>query len=157
MADITVDYKFGLTDFKKFNELGQFSNNIDAFGNFKLIFDQNKTDEGKYYYTNLSLKTFEYDEDKIKDTNFVEFNELETLQAQETRDIDAVLQKYNESIAENKILNETINALVEKHENNDDKQVIEAMRKQIIDLRIQLGQGTVASDFNNDFPFLPIT
>lgn len=157
MAFILVEYKSGLSDIQKFRESGQFTNNIDNFGNFKLIYDQNKIEDGKYYYTNLQLNTFEYNEEKIKDTNSTEFSELETPQSQETRDIDSILQKYNESIAENKILNETVNTLVEKYENSDDKQVIEAMRKQIVDLRIQLGQGNVVSDFNSEFPFLPIT
>lgn len=157
MSDIIVEYKSGLKSLKNFKEFGQFENNIDDFGNFKLIFNQNKTDDGKYYYTNLQLNTLEYNEEKIKDTNFVDFIELETPQVQETRDIDNILQKYDESIAENKILNETVNALVEKYENSDDKQVIDAMRKQIIDLRIQLGQGTAPTDFNTEFPFLPIT
>lgn len=157
MADIILEYKSGLSSLKKFRELGQFSNNIDDFGNLKLIFDTNKTDDGKFYYTNLELNILQYNEEKIKDTNLVDFIELEVPQAQETRDIDVILQKYDESIAENKILNETVNALVEKYENSDDKQIIEAMRKQIIDLRIQLGQGNVSSDFSNDFPFLPIT
>lgn len=157
MADIIVEYKSALKDLQKFRDSGQFENNIDSFGNFKLIYDQNKTADGKYYFTNLQLNTLEYNEEKIKDTNLVDFIELQTLQTQETRDIDTILQKYDESIAENKILNETVNALVEKYENSDDKQVIDAMKKEIIGLRIQLGQGTSPSDFNGDFPFLPIT
>ena len=60
------------------------------------------------------------------------------------------------SIAENRILNETINQLVEKYETNDDKQVIASMKNEIIKLRIELGQGNVPSDFSDDYPFLPI-
>ena len=44
----------------------------------------------------------------------------------------------------------------EKYENNDDKQVIAAMKSEMIDLRIKLGQGNVPSDFSDDFPFLPL-
>ena len=44
----------------------------------------------------------------------------------------------------------------EKYENNDDKQVISALKTTIISLRIQLGQGSVPSDFSDDFPFLPL-
>jgi hypothetical protein len=157
MADIVVEYTVGLKQLQTFKDLGQFPNNIDSFGNFQLIFNDNKTDEGKFYYTDISLKTLEYNSDKILDTNSTAFNELQSTQQEEAQDITTILQQYNESIAENRILNETVNSLVEKYENNDDKQVISAMKSEIIDLRIKLGQGNVPSDFSDDFPFLPLT
>lgn len=156
MADITSEYTIGLKDLQKFKD-SQFINNIDPFGNFKLIFDKNKVDEGKYFYTNLQLKTFSYNESKIKDTNSTEFIELQTLQTEQKQDLSLVLEKYNEAIAENKILNETVNSLVEKYENVDDKQIIAAMKTEIINLRIKLGQGNVSGDFSDIFPFLPLT
>jgi len=157
MADIVVEYTVGLKQLQTFKDLGQFPNNIDSFGNFQLIFNDNKTDDGKFYYTDISLKTLEYNSDKILDTNPTGFSELQSTQQEEAQDITTILQQYNESIAENRILNETVNSLVEKYENNDDKQVISAMKSEIIDLRIKLGQGNVPSDFSDDFPFLPLT
>jgi len=157
MAEIVVEYTVGLKQLQTFKDLGQFPNNIDSFGNFQLIFNDNKTTDGKFYYTDISLKTIEYNSDKILDTNSDGFNELQSTQQEETQDITTVLQQYNEAIAENRILNETVNSLVEKYENNDDKQVISAMKSEIIDLRIKLGQGNVPSDFSDDFPFLPLT
>ena len=91
------------------------------------------------------------------DTNTSDFTELQTAEAVDTRNINAVIEQYNNAIAENRILNETINDLVTKYENNDDKQVIAAMKTEIINLRIQLGQGNVPSDFGDDYPFLPLT
>lgn len=157
MADIKLEYKLSNKDLQKFKDSGEFSNNLDEFGNFKLIFDQNKTDDGKYYYTKLDLKTIEYNESKISDTNNINFTELEELETQQNQDLDEILKKYNQSLEENRILNETVNVLVEKYENSSDKQVIEAMRRQIIDLRIQLGQGNVQTDFSINFPYLPLT
>lgn len=156
MAEIVVEYTVGLKQLQTFKDLGRFPNNIDSFGNFQLIFNDNKTTDGKFYYTDISLKTLEYNSDKILDTNSDEFNELQSIKQEETRDINTVLQQYNEAIAENRILNETVNSLVEKYENNDDKQVISAMKSEIINLRIKLGQGNVPSDFSDDFPFLPL-
>jgi len=156
MSDIVAEYNVGLQSLQTFKDTGVFSNNIDAFGNFQLVFNNNKTTDGTYYYSNIDLKTLEYNTDKIVDTNSIEFNELQTLETAPTQDIAVVLQKYNEQLAENRILNETVNDLVEKYENNDDKQVIAAMKTEIIDLRISLGQGTVPSDFSDDFPFLPL-
>ena len=156
MSDIVAEYKVGLQSLQTFKDTGVFSNNIDAFGNFQLVFNNNKTTDGTYYYSNIDLKTLEYDNNKIVDTNSTQFNELQTLETVPTQDIAVVLQKYNEQLAENRILNETVNSLVEKYENNDDKQVIAAMKTEIIDLRISLGQGKVPSDFSDDFPFLPL-
>jgi hypothetical protein len=156
MADIVVEYTVGLKQLQQFKDLGQFSNNIDSFGNFQLIYNQSKVDDGKYYYTDLTLKTIEYNPDKILDTNSTSFNELQTVEQENAQDMATLLQQYNESIAENRILNETVNSLVEKYENNDDKQVISAMKTEIINLRIRLGQGSVPSDFSDDFPFLPL-
>lgn len=156
MSDIVAEYNVGLQSLQTFKDTGVFSNNIDAFGNFQLVFNNNKTTDGTYYYSNIDLKTLEYNTDKIVDTNSTQFNELQTLETVPTQDIAVVLQKYNEQLAENRILNETVNSLVEKYENNDDKQVIAAMKTEIIDLRISLGQGKVPSDFSDDFPFLPL-
>jgi len=156
MAEIVVEYTVGLKQLQTFKDLGRFPNNIDSFGNFQLIFNDNKTADGKFYYTDISLKTLEYNSAKILDTNSDEFNELQSIKQEEARDINTVLQQYNEAIAENRILNETVNSLVEKYENNDDKQVISAMKSEIINLRIKLGQGNVPSDFSDDFPFLPL-
>jgi hypothetical protein len=157
MADIVVEYGVGLSDLQTFRDTGVFSNNIDPFGNFQLIFNNDKTSDGKYYYSNILLKTLEYNTNKILDTNSVEFSELQNPQQQQTQDMATLLQQYNVQLAENRILNETVNNLVEKYENNDDKQVIAAMKTEIINLRISLGQGNVPSDFSDDFPFLPLT
>ena len=102
------------------------------------------------------MKTFIYNDQKIIDANTVDFTELQTVQIEEKRNINEVLNQYNNLIEENRILNQTVNALVEKYENNDDKQVISALKTTIISLRIQLGQGSVPSDFSDDFPFLPL-
>lgn len=157
MADIVVAYTVGLKDLQTFRDTGVFSNNFDSFGNLQLAFNRQDPSNGKYYYSNTLLKTLEYNIDKILDTNSTEFSELQSIAQQQTQDVAVLLQKYNEQLAENRILNETVNALVEKYENSDDKQVIAAMKNQIINLRIQLGQGNVPSDFSDAFPFPPLT
>jgi hypothetical protein len=90
------------------------------------------------------------------DSNSIEFAELQTLQVEEKRDTLELLNQYNNLLEENRLLNQTVNSLIEKYENNDDKQVINALKDTIINLRIQLGQGNVPSDFGDDFPFLPL-
>jgi hypothetical protein len=160
MANIMVEYKVGFEELRMFKETGNFKNNFDSFGNLQLVFN-NKTpsgdSDGTYYYSNISLKTLDYDSDKIEDTTSVQFNELQSTKQEQAQNIAVILQRYNEQLAENRILNETVNALIEKYENNDDKQVIAAMKNEIIDLRIKLDQGNVPSDFDDSFPFLPLT
>ena len=156
MANIPLNYDVAVDEIAKFKSFGQFYNNLDSFGNYQLVFSDLQSTSGSLNYVKIPLKTFEYNEEKILDSNSTEFNELQTLQKEEKRNIDEVLTQYNNLLEENRILNQTVNSLIEKYENNDDKQVIAALKTTIINLRIDLNQGNVPSDFSDDFPFLPL-
>ena len=156
MPNIPLNYDVDAEGVNKFKITGEFNNNLDEFGNYQLVYTVAQSMVAELNYVKVPLKTFDYNNNKILDSNTTEFNELQTLQAQEKRDVNEILQQYNNLLAENRILNETVNTLVEKYENNDDKQVISAMKSEIINLRIRLGQGKVPSDFSDDFPFLPL-
>lgn len=156
MPELYVNYNIDLESVQDFRDFGTFNNNIDDFGNFRLIFSTEFDDSGPKHYVKVPLKTITYNEDKIKDTTDISFSELQTVESKADENINDVLNEYNKVLSENKILNETVNALVEKYEDNDDKIVISAMKDEIINLRIKLGQGNVTSDFEDDFPFLPI-
>lgn len=156
MANIPLIYNVSLSDVQKFKGMGTFDNNLDNFGNIQLVYNVSQSFEGKYNYVKIPLKSFIYNTQKIIDTNNVEFVELQTDQIEEKRNLNDVITEYNNLIEENNILNETVNSLIEKYEDNDDKQMLSAMRDEIINLRIQLGQGTTTTDFTSEFPFLPI-
>jgi len=156
MANIPLIYNVSLVDVQKFKDLGTFDNNFDNFGNAQLVYNVSQSYDGKFNYVKIPLKNFEYNSSKIKDTNTVEFTELSTPVIEEKRNLTEVITQYNNLLQENRILNETVNSLVEKYENNDDKQVIAAMKNEIVNLRIKLGQGNVPSDFSDDFPYLPL-
>lgn len=156
MANIPLIYDVSLSDVQKFKELGTFTNNFDNFGNVQLVYNVSQSYDGKFNYVKIPLKNFEYNNTKILDVNNVQFTELTTNVREEKRNLQDVLNQYNNLLAENRILNETVNSLVEKYEQNDDKQVISAMKTEIINLRIKLGQGNVPSDFSDNFPFLPL-
>jgi hypothetical protein len=147
MANIPLNYDVAVDEVSTFKTFGTFSNNTDSFGNLQLVYSVAQSVNANVNYVKVPLKTFVYNENKIVDSNTSDFTELQTPETQ---------QKYNELLAENRILNQTVNGLVEKYENNDDKQVIDAQKNTIIALRIQLGQGNVPSDFSDDFPFLPL-
>jgi len=156
MANIPLIYDVSLSDVQKFKDLGIFDNNFDNFGNVQLVFNVSQSYDGKYNYVKIPIKNFEYNDLKIRDTNTVEFSELSSPIIEEKRNLTDVIVQYNNLIEENRILNQTVNELIEKYENNDDKQVIAAMKSEIVNLRIKLRQGNVSSDFSDDFPFLPL-
>jgi hypothetical protein len=156
MADIQLNYDVATDEVSSFKNFGTFTNNLDSFGNFQLVFSVVQSVNGNVNYVKVPLKTFLYNENKILDANTADFTELQTVQQEEKRNVDEVLNQYNNLLEENRILNQTVNELVEKYENNDDKQVIAEQKRTIIGLRIQLGQGSVPSDFSDDFPFLPL-
>ena len=156
MADIPLNYDVATDEVYEFNNTGKFVNNVDDYGNLQLVFSVAQSTNGNVNYVKVPLKTLVYNDDKILDANNLEFTELQTSQKEENRNVNEVITQYNTLLEENRILNETVNSLVEKYENSDDKQVISALKNTIIDLRIQLGQGNVPSDFGDDFPFLPI-
>lgn len=158
MANIPLNYDVAVDEVSTFKDFGTFTNNIDSFGNVQLVYLVAQSVNANVNYVKVPLKTFVYNQDKIIDanTNTIEFTELNTLEAEQKRDTNEILQQYNTLLEENRILNQTVNELVEKYENNDDKSVIDALKNTIIDLRIQLGQGNVPSDFSDDFPFLPL-
>ena len=156
MADIQLNYDVATDEVSSFKNFGTFTNNLDSFGNFQLVFSVVQSVNGNVNYVKVPLKTFLYNENKILDANTADFTELQTVQQEEKRNVDEVLNQYNNLLEENRILNQTVNELVEKYENNDDKQVIAEQKRTILGLRIQLGQGSVPSDFSDDFPFLPL-
>lgn len=156
MTDIPLIYDVSLADVQKFKDFGTFSNNFDQYGNDQMVYSVSQSFDGKYNYVSVPLLDLQYNENSIIDTNTVEFTELQTPQTKQTQDVNQILTQYNNLLEENRLLNQTVNDLVVKYENNDDKQVIAALKTTIINLRIQLGQGNVPSDFSDSFPFLPI-
>lgn len=156
MANIPLNYDVSTDQVSEFKTFGTFTNNVDSFGNLQLVFSVAQSVEANVNYVKVPLKTFEYNQNKIIDANTVDFIELNTTEVEQKQNTTELLKQYNTLLEENRILNQTVNDLVEKYENNDDKSVINALKNTIIDLRIKLGQGNVPSDFSDDFPFLPL-
>lgn len=155
MADIQETYDIDPKTVQTFKDFGKFENNIDEFGNFQIIKTLSGDVSGNLCYAMLTLKTFSYDESQILDNEKLEFVEFETTSRQEEQNVQNMVEQYNSLITENRVLNDTINSLIEKYENNDNETVIKSMKEKIVDLRIQLGQGQSINDFDEDFPFLP--
>lgn len=155
MANIYETYDVDLKVVQQFKDFGTFKNNIDSAGNLQILNSSVENISGSVAYAMFSLKSLNYDESQIIDAESIHFTEFTTSEKQVEQNIQNILEKYDSVIAENKLLNDTINSLTERYDNTEDKTVIESMKQQIIELRIQLGQGNVESDFDSDFPFLP--
>jgi hypothetical protein len=156
MSDIPITYNIGLPEVQTFKDFGIFENNIDDFGNAQLIYLDSQDDSAKTHYLNFTLKVLSYDEVKIRDNNDVEFTELQSESKTEQIDVEELMMKYTSVLEENKVLNSKVNSLIEQYDATDDKVVIESMQHEIVNLRIQLGQGKMISDFDSSFPFLPL-
>jgi signal recognition particle GTPase len=157
MANITVKNDSNPKIIQTFKDFGTFENNIDEFGNVNLNYVTSPENDAQHQYVKLTLRTFQYNESKIKDTSDTSFSELTTVETETAQDIEEILTQYNITLAENKNLNEIINRLIDKYENNNDKSIINAMKNEMINLRIQMKQGNHPSDFQDEFPFLPIS
>ena len=153
MDNININYNITPEDVNYYKSTGEFNNNIDG-NNIKLIYkDQNKM-ESKLYYTKIPLKYYTLDTSKLEESNQIDFMEMKPDNNQPEENKSDIINEYNKLLSENKQLNDTINTLVSKYENNDDESMLEAMKYQIIELRIQLGQGKTVDDFSDEFPYL---
>lgn len=153
MDIINVNYNNAIDDVNYYKSTGIFENNVDN-NNVKLIFNDQNKPEGELYYNNIPLKYYKLDTSKLEESNNIDFMEMETSEEDTSEDNSKIIEEYNNLLIENKQLNDTINSLVSKYENNDDDSMMEAMKYQIIDLRIQLGQGKTVEDFSDEFPYL---
>ena len=95
MSDIQLNYDIAIDEVSSFKNFGNFTNNVDSFGNYQLVFSPAQSVNGNANYVKVPLKTFIYNEQKIIDANTVDFTELQTVQIEEKRNINEVLNQYN--------------------------------------------------------------
>lgn len=156
---IKLNYNDAIPSVTKYKTDGKFENNL-INDNINLIYKptDNSKNKGDLYYTNIPLKIFEYDESKFVSKNKTEFTQFVSIENNDNNSENMVsISDYNTLLDENEELNNTIADLIKKYENNDSEQMILAMKNEIIQLRIQLKQGSSETDFSEDFPYLPIT
>lgn len=147
MADFTIQ----ITNFLK---NGTFDYQFDSEGNVILntspsVFQQN--------YLSLPLKNINYNNGKLLsfyDPTFTEFV------APPTSSIDLtstnVLDQINALTAQNQELQDQLDQVIALNEISDSAANRQAVQSILIALRIQLGQGLTADDFQSTFPYLPI-
>lgn len=147
MADFTIQ----ITQFLK---NGTFDYQFDSAGNVILntspsAFQQN--------FLSLPLKNVNYNNSKLLsfyDPTFTEFVAPPTSSADLSS--TSVLDQINTLTAQNQELHDQLDQVIALNELSDSAANIQAVQSIIISLRIQLGQGQTADDFQTTFPYLPV-
>lgn len=130
---------------------GQFTNNIDEFGNVNLYISSSNANE---QYVVFNLINFNYKKDEIENLYDVNFQELQTeTEVQKQTFNQSFLTEYNKVLSENQDLKEKLNQLVDEVQSDPSKSQLSASRDLIVELRIKLKQGNKSSDFSEEFPF----
>jgi len=110
------------------------------------------------FYISIPLANINYNDSKISsfyNTTFTEFVNPNTIV---TSSIPTeVTDQLNSVIAQNQELQDRLDALVAQDELNNSAANIQLVRDIILGLRIQMGQGFSAADFDTVFPYLPLT
>lgn len=130
---------------------GQFTNNIDEFGNVNLYISSSDANE---QYIAFPLINFNYKKDEIENLYDVGITEIQTeLEIQKQVFDQTFLTEYNKVLYENQDLKEKLNQLVDEVQSDPSKSKLSAAKDLIVELRIKLKQGNKPEDFSNEFPF----
>ena len=130
---------------------GQFTNNIDEFGNVNLYISSSDANE---QYIAFPLINFNYKKDEIENLYDVGITEIQTEPKIQKQVFDqSFLTEYNKVLSENQDLKEKLNQLVDEVQSDPSKSQLSAARDLIVQLRIKLKQGNKLEDFSNEFPF----
>jgi hypothetical protein len=138
-----------------FEKYGTFSYRFDEVGNVILnpsssIFQQ--------HFIDIPLSNVNYDNTKITsfyDVEFTEFTKPVSANISSSVPTD-VMDQINNLTDQNAQLTDRLNNLIAQSELDNSAANQQLVRDIILPLRIQLGQGTSAADFQTDFPYLPI-
>jgi hypothetical protein len=130
---------------------GQFTNNIDEFGNVNLYISSSDANE---QYIAFPLINFNYKKDEIENLYDVGITEIQTEPKIQKQVFDqTILTEYNKILSETQDLKEKLNQLVDEVQSDPSKSQLSAARDLIVQLRIRLKQGNKLEDFSNEFPF----
>ena len=130
---------------------GQFTNNIDEFGNVNLYISSSDANE---QYIAFPLINFNYKKDEIENLYDVGITEIQTEPKIQKQVFDqSFLTEYNKVLYENQDLKEKLNQLVDEVQSDPSKSQLSAARDLIVQLRIKLKQGNKLEDFSDEFPF----
>lgn len=147
-----ADFALQISNFEKY---GTFSYRFDEVGNVILnpsssLFQQQ--------FIDIPLRNINYNNTKIVsfyDILFTEFTKPVSSSMSSSLPID-VVDEINNLTIQNQELQNRLDLLINQSELDSSAANQQLVADIIIALRIQLGQGSSISDFQTDFPYLPI-
>ena len=148
-----TDFIQQITSFKQY---GTYNYIFDSEGNEVLnpsssIFQQ--------VYFSLPISLYLYNNSKILsfyDPTFTEFIPVPITSSVSSSLSQDVIDKINSISYQNSQLQNQLNILIANSQMNTSSADMQSVENTIINLRIQLGQGSVESDFQDVYPYLPI-
>ena len=147
-----TDFSVQITNYKNY---GTYIYKFDDVGN-ELVNPSSSIFQQVYF--SLPFESVVYDNSKIEsfyDPTFTEFVPQPTSNTASVFSQEAIDQ-INAITYDNIQLQNQLKTLVDISEQSSNIADIQVIKDIIISLRIQLGQGTYASDFDTVFPYIPI-
>jgi len=153
-----------MTDFSQqiasFINYGTYNYRFDSIGNE--ILNQSSSIFQQVYF-NLPLGNFVYNNSKVLSfynptfTEFVPASPTSSTSASLSSSFpQAAIDQINAITYQNTQLQSQLNSVVASSSINTSSADIQSIENTIINLRIQLGQGSVPNDFQDIYPYLPI-
>jgi len=149
-----------MTDFSQqidnFKNNGTYDYNFDAAGNEIL---NPSSSVFQMVYFPLPLRNFVYDNSKIVtfyNSTFTEFLSSSVESSSVSIFPQDAIDQINAITYKNTQLQNQLETLISNSEMNSNSADIQSIKNTIINLRIQLGQGLILSDFQDVYPYLPI-
>ena len=140
-----------------FINYGKYDYSFDSVGNE--ILNQSSSIFQQVYFR-LPLGNFSYNNSKILsfyDPTFTEFIPVPlTGSLSSSLFPQAAIDQINAITYQNTQLQSQLSSLVASSSMNSSSADIQSIKNTIVNLRIQLGQGSVANDFQEIYPYLPV-
>jgi hypothetical protein len=144
-------FKQQIADFQRY---GTYIYEYDEVGNVILNPTSKKFSQ---VYLALPILNYIYDNGKVKnfyDPTFTEF--IPPTNDGNSVDVIGIQTKLSEAETRNAELNSRLDELTALNESNPSAAERQSTKQVILELRKELGQGRVDSDFSVDFPYTPI-
>jgi len=145
-----------LQDIAKFQKDGNYIYKFDSAGN--LYFNSSSADFSQVYLS-LPLTNVVYNNVKIEkfyDPNFLEFTPT-IITTASLANIDDLQSQLVVVQQENVTLKSHLDNLIAENETTSNSSDSQAVKQIILELRIAIGQGRVAANFSDTFPYPPLT
>ena len=140
--------------------------NFVTYGTYNYVFDEvgnevlnPSSSVFQQVYFALPLSNYNYYNSKILsfyDPTFTEFVPPEVPASSSAFPQEAIDQ-INQITLENLALQSQLDALVEATTQNSSSAELQSVKDTILTLRMQLGQGNSANDFDSEYPYQPIS